>query len=199
MRNKKVKLILAALLIGIACVFGYIQVNKASANCVVPSGAFLGKSDTEIGQIAVSYACMKFVNKEVPKVMLVRPLQSYDIGPLGLETTDYCAERPYALVVLKGNFASKRADDNLTQKYIAFVFDQKVGSLMLMKTSPNGGPFRELLSDPTLQDDPIIAAPDVMVPDDSNNGPAPSQGSTNQRTCSESSPAPTVMPPTSAR
>ena len=170
LRTKILISIFVTLILGIALA-AYLYPKPAIAECGRSNRSLLNASSAEIGTLAIGMACRDFAATTNPNVILSRTLLPSDLPSLHLDPVDICSKHKLDLVVLKGDFDYTNAVHGIEThySYVAYVIDREEGIDIMMATSKNGGPFRELLNDPSLPDDPIIAPKqsraDVLSPE----------------------------------
>ncbi len=165
---------------------------SASAECSFSEHSLLGASRKTIAQAAINFTCLRYSSSSKPRAIVVRPTTFSDLEELDVPPETICQNRERYLVVLEGDFRENQQsqEPQITYRYIAYVFDLPTGFPMLIQTSRKGGPFRKILNDPSLPDDPILS-PSLSSP---KGKPIP-QPTRDQSTCGDANPAPTLMPP----
>jgi|SRR5581483_8653605 len=149
--------IFVTLIIGIALA-AYLRPQLVKAECGRSNRSMVNVSSAEMGTIAIGMACRDFAFTADPNVILSRTLLPSDLPSLYLDAEDICSGHKLDLVILKGAFHYTNAvhATESDYSYVAYVIDREEGIDIMMATSKNGGPFRKLLNDPSLPDDPII-------------------------------------------
>jgi len=143
------------------------------ASCGHCAANLVGKTAAEIGQYALQWSIsndVSYVRTGTPQVLLSRGITGHELPRLGigcLSPSTTVEEPPYALVILKGYFSSRRAAAQLAPpfRYLAVVIDLWAAMPIRWNGSQTGAAFRTALNDPSLPVAPHQSAVTTCPPD----------------------------------
>ncbi len=174
----------------------YLRPQLVKAECGRSNRSMVNASSAEMGTIAIGMACRDFAFTANPNVILSRTLVPSDLSSIHLAPEDICAGHTLDLVILKGDFHYTNAVHGTQSdySYVAYVIDREEGIDIMMATSKNGGPFRKLLNDPSLPDDPIIVPKQSLTKVLSPEATDPPEINEIPKNCGDASIRPTRAP-----
>ncbi len=174
---------LASLMIAVA-ISGGTPGQTLHADCKFQPSSLEGKSLKEIESAALDYVCAAFKSVgPAPRILLNRKISPKEYMFFFGGTQALCKDQQLALIILEGNFEQINVLGSTSvppsAKYVALLFDLKLGIPTSTSYSKTGEGFAEILKDPSLP------------PNKSRLAPPPKK----LRECTYGQTAPTITPP----